>query len=178
MQRLIAIAIGFPAFLSVAAAQQQPTPVEAPLCAAATQAGCQCAVLLPSSLGSGIAQLTSIEGTVLVSRGAGFSSATPNSALTTADRIVTGEGSGANVQVARSCDLSVPAQSIVTFSEVEGCSCAMITSNEGEVGAQGEPPPPPSGGGGVVAGAFVGSIIPGAVAAGTELSEDDEEHDE
>jgi hypothetical protein len=179
MRRILTILVGLPAILSAASAQE-PTPVGAPLCAAAVQAGCQCAVLLPSSLGNGIARLNSMEGTVLVSRDANVTNATPNADLTRSDRVVTGENSTAQLLVAGSCAMSVPAQSIVTFSEVEGCACAMLTSNTGEVGAQAGPPPTEGGpGGGAILGltafGLAVTTLPGVV---NELTDDDDEDDD
>src|SRR5688572_18963036 len=124
MQRIFMVLAGLPVFMSTAVAQQQPQPLAAPLCAAAVEAGCQCAVLLPSQAG-GIAQVTGTEGTVLVTRGASAPvDAAQSEVLSASDRVITGEASNAELLVASSCNLSVPAQSIVTFSSIEGCACA------------------------------------------------------
>ncbi len=173
MRRILMIVVGLPAFLSAASAQE-PLQLAAPLCSAAVEAGCQCAVPLPSALGGSLAQITGMSGTVLISREAGFSDATDDAALTAADRVVTGENSGAELLVARSCALSVPAQSIVSFSEVEGCSCAMLTSNEGEVGAQLDQP---NGGGGLnpVAVGALGIIITTVPGIVNTLTDDDDD---
>lgn len=143
MQRIFMILAGFPLLMSAAMAQQQPQPLAAPLCAAAVEAGCQCAVLLPSQ-GGGIAQVTGTTGTVLVTRGASAPvDAAQSELLSASDRVITGVSSNAELLVASSCNLSVPAQSIVTFSSVEGCACATVTSNTGQAGAQfGDTPPP------------------------------------
>lgn len=162
MQRIFMVLAGLPVFMSTAVAQQQPQPLAAPLCAAAVEAGCQCAVLLPSQAG-GIAQVTGTEGTVLVTRGASAPvDAAQSEVLSASDRVITGEASNAELLVASSCNLSVPAQSIVTFSSIEGCACATVTSNTGQAGAQGEGTG--GGGGGVLLGAGTGlalTTIPG-----------------
>jgi len=172
MRRILMIVVGLPAFLSAASAQE-PLQLAAPLCSAAVEAGCQCAVPLPSALGGNLAQVTNMNGTVLISREAGFSDAAQDAALTAADRVVTGENSGADLLVARSCALSVPAQSIVSFSEVEGCACAMLTTNEGEVGAQLGGPQTGNRNGVVGAAAFGSVLFTTGAALGDNLSDDD-----
>lgn len=139
MHRILAGLIGLPLFASIAFAQEPmpltaPLSLAAPLCEAALKLKCLCAVQLQSET-PGLAKVTKVEGNVYVARDAGFTSAGTGPDLTAGDRLLTGEGSRAELLIAQRCALPVAAQSMVSLSEVEGCSCATLTSLKGEAGA-------------------------------------------
>jgi hypothetical protein len=109
-------------------------------------------------------------GTVLVAREAGFAEGARGADLTAGERVITGEASSATLLVAERCSLPLAALSIVTLSEVDGCACAMVSSNAGPVGAQADNG---RGGGGAALPltAFIGSLIPVFAAVGGEIAE-------
>jgi hypothetical protein len=103
MRRIFAILIGIPGLLSVAWAQTPP-----PQCAAAIEAKCGCAVPLQAGQPANVARLLEMQGTVLVSREAGFANASTGAQLTLGDRVITGENSRAELLIAEQCNLGFP----------------------------------------------------------------------
>jgi len=90
------------------------------------------------------ARLTSAKGTVLLSRGAGFTEATSGAPLFAGDRLLVKEGA-ADVAFSPSCQTPVGPNSMVTLVEKDGVLCAARLSSDPNVVAADLPsrrPPP------------------------------------
>lgn len=68
------------------------------------------------------AQLTKIDGRVLVNKGTGYSQAAPASSLKVGDRIMVNPGSKATLRFADGCTIPVKPGSVVTIGTTSPCS--------------------------------------------------------
>lgn len=88
-----------------------------------------------------LATLSKADGKVMVDKGTGFVSATPNTPLNQGDRVVTLGGSGAEIVFADGCKSELKENHMMVISAEQGCKAAIakVTPAAGGAGASGTP---------------------------------------
>lgn len=82
-----------------------------------------------------IATLKKAKGTVMVDRGKGFATSTANATLNEGDRVITLDGSSAEILFKDGCGTRLEPNSMIVISAVPGCKAAIASVNGAETAA-------------------------------------------
>jgi hypothetical protein len=121
---LKAVALG----LAVATAAGSLAHAQQATCAAALAQGCTCAA--PITTGGIIAQLTGVQGNVVVSGQANYTPITTPSGLNVGDGIMVGSNGAALVSMGPSClNHALAPNSSASITQIGSCACLTVRSN-------------------------------------------------
>lgn len=90
---------------------------------------------------AGLATLSKADGKVMVDKGTGYVSATPNTPLNQGDRVITLGGSGAEIVFADGCRAQLQENHMMVISAEQGCKAAIAKVTPGGAGAAGSGTP-------------------------------------
>lgn len=76
---------------------------------------------------AGLATLSKAEGTVMVDHGKGFVTSTVNATLNEGDRVITLDGSGAEIVFGDGCKSQLKANHMIVISAAQGCKAAIAS---------------------------------------------------
>lgn len=106
----------------------------APNCTPLLQQGCACAVPIDPTAAAPLAQLSDIEGDVLVSGGDGFTPIGGPVPLNVGDSVIVPEGGSARLAAGEACDRELQPETSLVIREIDGCAC--VAQVEAEVDPQ------------------------------------------